>query len=273
MVGVPLAGVLIAASSAPAVIVVDAASFFISGALILALVPRSSQPAAHPDEEGAGYLERLGQGMRYLRGDRLLMGIALMVLVTNLIDAASGSVLMPALGQGAPRQPGRHRSDLRRIRARRGVGQCRAFVARSAASPALGLRPRLPFRRGAAIRRHGAPLHCAADARGRLSRRLRGRFDQPDPRRGEYERVPRHLQARVLGAVGALAWAGIPVGGIVGGAVAQSIGLTGALLVAGAAYFITTLVPFVFPAWREMDRRPSAPAAASSQLLDELPSA
>ena len=58
-----------------------------------------------------------------------------------------------------------------------------------------------------------------------------------------------------------------------GGAVAQSIGLTGALLVAGAAYFVTTLVPFIFPAWREMDRRPSAPAAASSQLLDKLPSA
>jgi hypothetical protein len=30
----------------------------------------------------------------------------------------------------------------------------------------------------------------------------------------EYERVPRHLQARVLGAVGASAWVGIPFGSL-----------------------------------------------------------
>jgi MFS family permease len=73
----------------------------------------------------------------------------------------------------------------------------------------------------------------------------------------EFERVPRHLQARVIGAIGALAWAGIPFGGILGGALAENIGLTTTLWVAAGAYLATTLVPFIFPVWREMDRRPA----------------
>jgi MFS family permease len=70
----------------------------------------------------------------------------------------------------------------------------------------------------------------------------------------EYEAVPRELQARVLGAIGALAWAGIPVGGLLAGWVAGGPGLATALGIAGGGYFLATLAPFVFPSWREMDR-------------------
>jgi MFS family permease len=70
----------------------------------------------------------------------------------------------------------------------------------------------------------------------------------------EYERVPRHLQARVLGAVGALAWAGIPLGSLLGGFAVEHAGLRPTLLCAGVIYALTTAAPFVFPAWRGMDR-------------------
>ncbi|MGH9297193.1 MAG: MFS transporter, partial [Acidimicrobiales bacterium] len=75
----------------------------------------------------------------------------------------------------------------------------------------------------------------------------------------EYERVPRHLQARVLGAVGASAWAGIPFGSLAGGIAVSSFGLRPALLTAGALYGVTTLAPFVFPVWRQMERGRPAP--------------
>jgi MFS family permease len=69
----------------------------------------------------------------------------------------------------------------------------------------------------------------------------------------QYRRIPRHLQVRVLGAVNATAWAGMPIGGLLGGALVASAGLRTTLLVAGAIYFATTLAPFLFPAWGEMD--------------------
>jgi MFS family permease len=273
MIGVPLAGLLIAASSAPAVIVVDAASFLVSGGVILALVPRSSQPAPHPDEAEASYLERLGQGMRYLRGDRLLLGIALMVLLTNLIDAANASVLMPLWGQ-------------ERLGSPVGIGLISGVFGLGAVSGnavLTWLAPQLPRRwvYGVGFLIAGGPRFIAMALISTVEPMLVIAFfagfgaGSINPILGavEYERVPRHLQARVLGAIGALAWAGIPFGGIVGGAVAQSLGLTTALWLAGGAYLLTTLAPFVFPAWRQMDRGRSPAGRLAHGLVDEPPPA
>jgi MFS family permease len=77
-----------------------------------------------------------------------------------------------------------------------------------------------------------------------------------------YERVPPRLQARVLGAFRASAWIGIPFGSLLGGALTEGTGLRNALFATGAAMFVTTLAPFVFPAWRGMDRQ-SIPGAAA----------
>jgi MFS family permease len=82
----------------------------------------------------------------------------------------------------------------------------------------------------------------------------------------EYERIPRHLQARVIGAIGAVAMAGLPIGGLVGGFSVDAFGLDTALLVLGAAYLVTTLAPFVFKVWREMDHAAeTAPEEATRQ--------
>ncbi len=269
MIGVPLAGLLIAATSAPVVIVIDAASFMVSGAIILALVPRSSQPAPHPEEADASYLARLGEGFRYLRRDRLLMGIALMVLVTNLIDAANASVLMPLWGS-------------ERLGSPVGVGLISGVFGLGAV---LGnallawLAPQLPRRLVYAVGFLicGGPRLAVAAVSWTVEPMLVIAFvaglgaGSINPILGavEYERVPRHLQARVLGAIGALAWAGIPFGGILGGAVAEAAGLTTALWIAAVIYFLTTLIPFVFPVWREMDRRPAAVAATDRGLAGQ----
>ena len=58
----------------------------------------------------------------------------------------------------------------------------------------------------------------------------------------------------MLGAVGALAWAGIPVGGLLAGWLAGGWGLGAALALCGAVYLVATLAPFVFPSWKQMDR-------------------
>ena len=256
MVGVPLAGVLIAATSAPLVIVIDAASFVASGIILAGLVPRTSQPAPHPEERDAGYLQRLSQGLRHLRGDRLLLGIAFMVLVTNLVDAATASVLLPLWGA-------------ERLGSPVGIGlMSGAFGLGAVSGNAVltWLAPRLPRRLvyGVGFLVCGAPRLVALAVASTVEPMLVVMFvagfgaGSINPILGavEYERVPRHLQARVMGAIGALAWAGIPIGPILGGAGAELMGLVTTLWIAAAIYLAATLVPFIFPVWREMDRRP-----------------
>ncbi|WP_250006069.1 MFS transporter [Actinoplanes sp. M2I2] len=58
-----------------------------------------------------------------------------------------------------------------------------------------------------------------------------------------YERVPAHLRGRVLGVIGALSFAGIPLGGLLGGLSVDSVGLRAALLGGGALYLVVTLAP------------------------------
>ncbi len=57
--------------------------------------------------------------------------------------------------------------------------------------------------------------------------------------------MPRPLQARVLGAVGGIAWAGIPFGALLAGVLVDATGLTTALVVGAAVYGLATLDPFV----------------------------
>jgi MFS family permease len=270
MVGVPVAGLLIAATSAPAVIVIDAVSFIVSGILLAVLVPRSAQPAPHPDELQAGYLERLSQGLRHLRGDRLLLGIAFMVLVTNLIDAATASVLLPLWGS-------------ERLGSPVGIGlMSGAFGLGAVSGNAVltWLGPRLSRRMvyGVGFLLAGGPRLAALAIAHTVEPMLVVMFltgfaaGSINPILGavEFERVPRHLQARVIGAIGALAWAGIPIGPILGGVAAEAMGLALTLWIAAAAYLAMTLIPFVFPVWREMDRRP-ARGASLGEAGTELP--
>jgi MFS family permease len=76
----------------------------------------------------------------------------------------------------------------------------------------------------------------------------------------EYERIPESLQARVLGAVKASAWVGIPFGSLLGGGLTASVGLTVALVVTGIAMLLATLAPFVFPTWQQLGAPAPQPA-------------
>lgn len=264
MIGVPVAGVLIAVLSAPGVVALDAVSFLISGAAILATVPRSAQPEPDPDESTSGYVERLAQGFRYLRNDRLLMGIGVMVLVTNLLDAGYGGVMLPVWGRDVLGSPV-------------GVGlTAGAFGLGAVSGNALltWLAPRLPRRLvyASGFLIGGAPRFAVLALTGAVPPVLVVSFiagfgaGSINPILGavEYERIPRHLQARVLGALGSLAWAGIPFGGLLAGVVVDLTGLSTALWIAAAIYFATTLAPFVFPVWRQMERGLVRPMPAGS---------
>jgi hypothetical protein len=260
LVGLPLAGALVSVTSAMSVLAIDAGTFAASALLVAALVPKRAQPPRYAGG-AAPYLAALGEGFRYLRGDRLLLAVAAMILVTNFVDQAGGAVLWPVWAH----QVAGSSLALGLLGGALGLGA----VAGNALATWLG--PRLPRRLTYAVGFlvGGAPRFLVLALATGLGPVLAVTFIgglavggiNPVVGAVEYERVPRHLQARVLGAVGASAWAGIPFGSLAGGVAVSAFGLRPALLAAAAVFGVTTLVPFVFPVWRQMDRRPGGPSS------------
>lgn len=71
----------------------NAASFCISALLTALTVPaQASQPRSI---QRGSYREELREGLRFIKNDRLMLALMLMIMVTNCIDAAHSSVLMP----------------------------------------------------------------------------------------------------------------------------------------------------------------------------------
>ncbi|MEP6696464.1 MAG: MFS transporter [Pseudonocardiales bacterium] len=268
LVGAPVAGVLVAITSSLTVLAIDAGTFVLSALVVLALVPRSAQPPTSTDtfDAEASYLTRLAEGLRYVRGDRLLLGIGSMVLITNFLDAAGGSVLIPVWAVQVA-----HSSVALGL-----IGGVFALGAVLGNIVTTWLGPRLPRRLTFAVGflLCGAPRFVALAAAFTVSPVLAVMFlaglgaGGINPIMGAvmYERVPRHLQARVLGAVGASAWAGIPLGSLLAGAAVAAVGLRSALLICAGAYLLATLAPFVFPSWRQMER-PAAPSQCQSDVF------
>ncbi|WP_394217067.1 MFS transporter [Brachybacterium vulturis] len=70
----------------------------------------------------------------------------------------------------------------------------------------------------------------------------------------QYQRVPAGLRARVFGLVTAGAWAGMPLGGLVGGLGASLVGVRPTFAIIAVIYITATLTPLLGGAWRLMER-------------------
>lgn len=268
MVGAPLGAVLIALVGAPAVIALDAASFLLAAALVAALVrvrPGAPDPAEQEKRTGVGgYLADLAAGLRFVRREPLLRAIVVMILLTNMLDQAMTAVLIPVWAT-------ERFDDAAPVGLVFGAVSAGAVVGSLLVS-AYGERlPRwrtyaLAFLLGAVPKIFvlvlpvglpviaGVALVCGV---------LIGAIN-PLLSAAEFERIPADLRARVLGAVSGLAWAGIPLGGLVGGVLASTLGATGAILVVGTVYLLVSLDPLVRRrTWRLMNRPASATTPAS----------
>ncbi|QNN51196.1 MFS transporter [Nocardioides mesophilus] len=287
MAGAAIAGGLVALIGAADALLLDAASFLVSAAVLTACTrrlrpaamraatlaaaagrapaeapgdtaataPVASPPAGSADDGDISYLRRLREGWDFLRSDPLLLGISLMVAVTNLFDTAYVSVLVPVWAKQSGGGPG-------------SVGLLFAVFSGGAvlgAVVAATWAARLPRYRTYLV----AFLICGAPRFFVLA------FDLPlggvlaygavagfgsgfiNPVLGAviFERIPAHLVGRVSSLNSALCWSLMPFGGVVGGLLIGGVGLTPALLVCGAAYLAATMLPALQPRWREMDTR------------------
>lgn len=257
MIGAATAGVLIAFFGAETVLLLDAASFTTSALLVgvfLRGVPAAEPQPAAGKPSFAAYRAELGEGWRFLTRSRLLTGVTLMVMVTNGLDQGWGSVLLPVHGRedlGSPAS----------------IGLMVSLFGGSALLGALlygAWGDRLPRRPvfAAAFLLCGAPRYVTAaftDTPLPLAvvmtlSGLGAGVLNPILSTVVYELVPEELRSRVSEVTTAGCELAMPLGGLAAGLLVDGSGVAPALLVFGAVYFLATLSPLLFPAWRGLDR-------------------
>ncbi len=271
LLGAAAAGGLVAWIGAADALIVDAVSFGLSAAVLAWATASMPRVRTEEADDATPYGARLREGWDFLRGDRILLGIAVMVALTNLLDLAYAAVLVPVWAEQTTGSAAT-------------VGLVFATFGGAAAIGSIcaaAWADRLPRYRTYLI----AFLVCGAPRFAVFA------FDVPltlvlavcvaggfasgflNPILGAviYERIPAPLMGRVTSLNTAMCFALMPFGGILGGVLIAGIGLEAALLVVGAAYLLVTLLPAVDPRWRELDQRNAAATETSRSLASGSP--
>jgi MFS family permease len=278
MIGFALAGALVVAVGPATALVLDAVSFLLGAALLgwatVGLEPRLGSPPActggrattDADEPAQGFWRELREGWAFLRRDPVLVGLTLMIAVTNLLDLAWASVMMPVWVHDSGRS----------------AGLLGTMFAVFAAASMVGAR--VDAARGERIPRF--QTYLLAFLLTGIPRFLVLAFDVPlwvvvvtfvvggvasgflNPILGAvfFERIPAPLVGRVSSLSTSVCFALMPFGGLLGGVLISGLGLSWAFALVGVAYFAATMTPAVFPSFREMDKRPAS--AGTTEICD-----
>lgn len=195
------------------------------------------------------------EGWDFLRRDSVLVGVVTILAVTNLLDQAWSTVLVPVW----TRENG-YGAEL--------VGAMFAAFAAcsiggSVLAASLGERlPRMPVYILAFVL-CGFPRFCVYAIDSPILAVLvilglsgfASGFINPILGAVVFERIPQALVGRVTSLNSALCWTLIPFGGLVGGAVVSLTGVKIALATLGTAYLVTTLAPLCLKSFRGFNNR------------------
>jgi MFS family permease len=200
-----------------------------------------------------GYWRRLADGARFIRGDRLLLAIAVLVAVTNLLDAAFVSVMLPVWAERSGNGP-------QAIGLLGGTMGGTAIAGSLIAATVAHRMPRGPVLLLGNLAA-GAPrfLVLASDAPMWALVAVFGvsgfgaGFLNPIIGAAIFERIPRPLLGRVTSLVASMAWAGMPLGALVGGVGVTALGLAPVLVISGGLYAVAAVLLGIRPEWRRMD--------------------
>jgi MFS family permease len=296
LLGAPLGGLLAGTLGAVSALALTAVAFALAAAVTLLFVRTSAHASGAGTGTGAatatatatgpsdsvartgsaerapsasGYWRDLAEGFRFCVRDPLFRLIIGLVVITNLLDAARSSTLLPLYADrelGGPEALGWIAGSFGggAFLGSVGFGYVAAMVPRRvtfavcfalAGGPSL-LAPAL----GASL-----PVMVAASA---LSGLGAGALN-PILGAVELERIPTHMRARVFGLLGAGSWAGIPLGGLIAGIAADGLGVRIPFAGIAVLYTALTLTPLLGGAWRLMER----PARGAEEAVPTLPTA
>lgn len=279
--GPAAAGALVAFLDPLWAMTANALCFVLSAAAIMLTGPRRGEHADRAaataaeqkekeEEESQSYFERLKDGVRFLRQDRLLRSIAVMLSVTNLVDAAYGSLLIPVWAKeagGGPAAMGALGSVFG-IAAVGGSAFATAFAHRLKRRPTYVIAFLIAGPPRFLVMAFDLPLWvvlavAACDG-------LAIGFVNPILNAVMLERIPRPLLGRVSALTDSVGSAGVPLGPILAGAAVTAAGLAPVLFACAGLYLASTVLPAMRPHWRELDaRKPAEPAVATDKTPAE----
>jgi MFS family permease len=266
MLGGPAAGGLIALWNPPLVLLADAASFVVC-ALVIGLAPLGIPGSGGSDAAGGPwlrqYLGELGDGLRYLRRDRLVLSFMLMTMFTNAMDIGFATVMLPVHADEVLDGS----VQLGFLISAFGVGALCGTILYGWLGARLSRWPTFtvcfllagaPRYLALLIEPGFLPVLAALVATGIAFGAL-----NPIMSAVEYARIPENLRGRVLSTAMAGAMLGMPLGTVCTGLLIEGLGLRGALAGLGLLYLAVTLCPLVFPVWRQMNE--PAPMASGAR--------
>lgn len=254
LVGAPLGGLLIALMGTENVLWLDAASFFISAAII-AVTIHVHQPIPQEEKESRGrYFDELRDGLRFIYNDKLMLAIVVMVMATNFLDAVYGGVVQPVF----VKQVYGEALNLGLLIAANGGGAVLGALIFSAIGPRLPRHAVFVFGFVLTSLRFFLfttfPPFWLAVVGNFISSMGAGPLN-PIIGAVEFERIPRTMRGRVGGAISAGAWSAMPLGMLAGGVLTEQLGVRPMLLGLGVIYLVTTLSMAFIPAMRDMNRK------------------
>lgn len=264
LIGAPVGGLLVFWLGAQGAIWFDAVSFATCAALVLFLV-RPAGRGVGPEGAAAKqpYLAALLAGLRFLLRDRVLLSSHTTVFLLNAFAQASIAVFIPLWVAEVYDNP----TALGVLLGAYAVGAVLGNILFTA------LAPKLPRYRTfvIAVVASGAPRLLVLGASEELSVVLTVTFlsgvavaaVNPILAALCWERIPTELQARVFGLLNAVAYLGLPVGALAGGAAAAGLPLSQAILLSGGACLLIS----VFVIWwftNTVRATPRDPASMSS---------
>jgi MFS family permease len=262
LVGAPLAGLLIALLGTENVLWLDAASFFISAAII-ALTIHVHQPVQQEQEQPGGrYLDELREGLRFIVNDKLMLSIVIMIMATNFLDSIYGGVVQPVFVKEVYGEA----LNLGLLIAANGGGAVLGALIFSAIGPRLPRHAVFVFGFVLTSLRFFLfatfpPFWFAVI--GNFIASVGAGPLNPILGAVEFERIPRNMRGRVGGTISAGAWSAMPLGMLAGGVLTEQVGVRPMLLGLGIIYFITTLSMAFIPAMKEMNRKEAGPGVSA----------
>jgi len=252
LLGPPIAGLLIAIIGTSNVLWLDAASFAASAVIVSVLIPRVA--SGMKNAARGKYRDELIAGLHFLRGDHLLLALAIGLAVGNMLSSPLFGVILPVFA----RQAYGNAAKLGIIVAADGAGLVIGAVLygvighrlpRRALWIAAFLVTPLPWI--TLVFTPSLPLIAGALALGSI---LSGPTN-PMLVTIRHERIPQALRGRVFSTFSAIATAAQPMGLAVGGFAVEAFGLKGTIIVLIFAELALGVAMLFIPALHEMNRK------------------
>lgn len=241
VVGASVGGVLTFAFGAQGAVAVDATSFLACGLIVAALVRYVVEPPPR-----GGYLVAFREGAREAFRDHVVLGFTVVIFGLNVLNQANISVFVPLWISGVLHSPAAGGSVMSAYAIGSVLGSLAftAWVSRLsrnvtvAVGALLGSVPR-PLVLGLS---HSLVLVVLVT----FVSGLLGASTNPAYGALLYERIPPRFQNRVFGVLSATTTAGLPLGGLLAGALVAAFGLAGGIVSTASLGFVLIMAALLW---------------------------